>query len=55
MAVLTTDASRAAVRKPETVTVVEAAGSREPRSHSRVPPVMEPRMTQKPLVVETDV
>ena len=55
MAVLTKDASRAAVRKPVTVTVVEVAGSREPRSQSSVPPVMESRMTQKPLVVETDV
>lgn len=55
MAVLTNDASSAAVRKPVTVTVVEVAGSREPRSQSRAPPVMESRMTQKPLVVETDV
>ena len=55
MAVLTRAASSVAVRKPVTVTVVEVAGSREPRSQSRVPPVMESRMTQKPLVVETDV
>jgi len=51
--VFVTVSSIALVRKPVIVIVAKAAGPvpREPRSHSSVPPVIPPTMTQLPWVV----
>ncbi len=53
--VLETEISKVGVMKPVTVIVASSAGVRRPRVQSRVPPVLEPRMVQKPWVVETEV
>ena len=55
VAVLETVISKVVVMKPVTVIVATSAGVRRPREQSRVPPVLEPRMVQKPWVVETEV
>ncbi len=54
VAVLSTLISLVVLMKPFTITVVEAPGPREPSSQSSVPPAIESRMMQKPLVVETE-
>ena len=55
VAVLETVISKVVVMKPVTVIVATSVGVRRPRVQSRVPPVLEPRMVQKPWLMETEV
>jgi hypothetical protein len=48
VAVLETVISKVLVMKPVTLMVASSVGVRRPRSQSRVPPVLESRMMQKP-------